>query len=68
MAVRLAWIASKNLNEGKTAKILTFVGAAHVKGIRDLLKNPLQIRDTMRYFNLSFAEPTLIRRVAVQVT
>lgn len=68
MAVRLAWIASKNLNEGKTAKILTFIGAAHVEGIRDLLQHPLQLRETMRCFNLSFSEPTLIRRVAVQVT
>jgi pheromone shutdown protein TraB len=68
MAVRLAWITSKNLNEGKTAKILTFVGAAHVEGIRDLLRRPLQLREMMRHFNLSFTEPTLIRRVAVQVT
>jgi len=68
MAVRLAWIASKNLNDGKTPRILTFVGAAHVEGIRDLLRSPLQLRETMMHFNLSFAEPTLIRRVAVQVT
>jgi len=66
MAVRLAWIASKNLNEGKNSKILTFVGAAHVEGIKDLLTNPLVIKGKLRKFNLSFKEPTLIRRVAIQ--
>ena len=67
MAARLAWISSKNLDEGKNPNILTFVGAAHVEGIRDLLQHPLQIRDHLRTFNLSFTDPTLIRRVAVQV-
>lgn len=66
MAARLAWISSKNLDEGKNPSILTFVGAAHVEGIRELLRNPLQIRENIRRFNLSFTVPTLIRRVAVQ--
>ncbi len=66
MAVRLAWIASKNLNEGKNSKILAFVGAAHVEGIKDLLSNPLVIKGQLKKFNLSFTEPTLIRRVAIQ--
>jgi radical SAM protein with 4Fe4S-binding SPASM domain len=66
MAARLAWIASKNLNEGKNSKILTFVGAAHVEGIRDLLINPLLIKENLSKFNLPFTEPTLIRRVAIQ--
>jgi len=66
MAARLAWITSKNLNEGKNSKILTFVGAAHVEGIRDLLMNPLLINDQLRKFNLSFTEPAFIRRVAIQ--
>lgn len=66
MAAKLAWIASKNLNEGKTPKILTFVGAAHVEGIEDLLVNPILIKDQLRRFNLSFTEPTLIKRVAIQ--
>ena len=66
MAARLAWIASKNLNEGKNPKILTFVGAAHIEGIRELLGNPLLIKENLRRFNLSFTKPTLIRRVAVQ--
>ena len=66
MAARLAWIASKNLNEGKNSKILTFVGAAHAEGIRDLLMNPLLIKNQLRKFNLSFTEPAFIRRVAIQ--
>jgi len=66
MTAKLAWIASKNLNEGKNSKILTFVGAAHVEAIKDLLMNPLLIKDQLRRFNLSFTEPTLIRRVAIQ--
>jgi len=66
MAARLAWIVSKNLNEGNNSKILTFVGAAHVEGIKELLKNPILIKNQLRRSNLSFTEPTLIRRVAIQ--
>ncbi len=66
MAARLAWITSKNLEEGKNSKTLAFVGAAHVEGIRDLLKNPYIIREQLRKSNLSFTEPTLIRRVSIQ--
>jgi len=66
MAARLAWIASKNLNEGKNSKILTFVGAAHVEGIRNLLTNPHTIKEQLRESNLSFTEPAFIRRVAIQ--
>lgn len=65
MAARLAWIASKSLDREKQPKILTFVGAAHVEGIRELLSNPPLIKEKLRSFNLSFTEPILIRRVAV---
>lgn len=66
MAARLAWIASNNLNEGKNHKIRTFVGAAHVEGIKELLGRPLRLRENLKRFNLPFTEPTLIRRVAIQ--
>lgn len=66
MAARLAWIVSKNLNEEKNGEILAFVGAAHVEGIKDLLMNPILITEKLREFNLSFTEPILVRRVAVQ--
>ncbi len=65
MAVRLAWIASKNLRDEAPSTILAVVGAAHVPGIRSLLQHPLRLRETLRRLQLPFAEPTLIRRVAV---
>lgn len=67
MAARLAWIASGNLSESKNSRIITFVGAAHVEGIRKLLMNPILIKQQLESFNLSFTEPTLIRRVAIQM-
>jgi pheromone shutdown protein TraB len=66
MAARLAWIASKNLDEGKNSKILALVGAAHVEGISELLVNPIMIKTNLREFNLTFTEPTLVRRVAIK--
>jgi pheromone shutdown protein TraB len=66
MSVKLAWITSKNLNQGKNSKVLAFVGAAHVEGIKGLLANPLLIKDQLRRFNLSSTAPTLVRRVAIQ--
>ncbi len=68
MATRLASITSKALDVGKESNILTFVGAVHVEGIRDLLHHPLQIKDHLRTLNLSYTEPTLIRRVAIKET
>ena len=65
MAARLAWVASKD-PVTENSKILAFVGAVHVKGIRELLRNPVLIQDRLRRFSLSFSEPTLIRRVAVE--
>lgn len=67
MAARLAWIASKNLNRGINPMILTFVGAAHVEGIRKLLMNPILIKHQLKSYNLSFTEPPLVRRVAIQM-
>ncbi len=66
MAARLAWIATKNIGAGKTSNVLAFVGAAHVEGISNLLRNPLRIKDELKRFNLRFTEPTLVRRIAVQ--
>jgi len=66
MSARLAWIVSKNPNQKKSTKILAFVGAAHVEGLKNLLKNPLLIKDQLGSFNLVFSMPTLVRRVAIQ--
>ena len=66
MAARLAWITSKNLDQGKREKILAFVGAAHVEGIQTLLETPLSIKASLGRLKLPFTQPTLIRRVAIQ--
>lgn len=66
MAARLAWVASKKLEKNKESKIPAFIGAAHVKGIKELLSNPLLIKKNFERLELSFTEPTLVRRVAVQ--
>ena len=66
MAAKIAWIASKNIVEGKESKILTFIGAAHVEGIHALLRDPLLVKDQLERFDLTFAKPTLIRRVKIE--
>ncbi len=65
MAARLAWIASKGLDEGEKPKILALVGAAHVADIRELLRNPLGIRENLRKLRLPYTPPTLVRRIGV---
>ena len=65
MAARLAWIASQELREDKKPNILALVGAAHVEGIRDLLKKPLAIKESLQRLGLNFTPPTLIRRISV---
>jgi len=65
MAARLAWIATENLRaEGKPI-ILALVGAAHVKGISGLLKNPPEIKENLQGLNLEFTPPTLVRRIQI---
>ena len=66
MAAKLAWIASKNIVEGKKSKILTFVGAAHLDGISALLRDPFLVKDQLKRFDLKFTKPTLIRRVEIE--
>ncbi len=65
MAARLAWITSEQLREDGKPNILTFVGAAHVEGIKELLSNPLTIKEDLRKLGLTFTPPTLIRRISV---
>lgn len=66
MAARLAWIISEKREKGRDANVLAFVGAAHIEGIRELLEEPHLIQHSLKRFNLSFTEPTLMRRVAIQ--
>jgi len=65
MAARLAWIASKRLDEGGKPEILALVGAAHVADIQQLLRNPMSIRENLRKLRLPYSPPTLIRRIGV---
>jgi len=65
MAARLAWITSKKLKENKKPNVLTFVGAAHVEEIKELLSNPLAIKENLRKLGLAFTPPTLVRRISV---
>jgi len=65
MAARLAWIATQSLKAGREPNILALVGAAHVKGIRSLLRNPMAIRENLRGLQVSFTPPTLVRRIQI---
>ncbi|UCE96134.1 MAG: TraB/GumN family protein [Candidatus Bathyarchaeota archaeon] len=65
MAARLAWIVTQRLNNGGEIKILALTGAAHVNGIRELLRSPLRIGDELHRLGLRFTTPRLIRRVGI---
>jgi pheromone shutdown protein TraB len=66
MAARLACIVSKNVSEKVKSKILTFVGAAHVEGIKKYLEDPLLIKNDLKRYDLKYTEPFLIRRVSIE--
>jgi len=65
MAARLAWIATKSMKDGETPRVLALVGAAHVNGIKSLLRKPEAIKENLRWLRLSFTPPALIRRIGV---
>lgn len=65
MAARLAWIASKRMDKGEKLNVLALVGAAHVEGIQNLLRNPVSIRDGLRSLSLPYSPPFLVKRVGV---
>ncbi len=65
MAARLAWITSERLRADEPCRVLAIVGAAHVKGMRELLSNPQLIPRNLREFELPFTPPALIRRIGV---
>ncbi len=66
MAARLAWIATRSLEREETPCILALVGAAHEKGIKSLLRNPLRLKERLNGFGLRFTPPAMIRRVMVE--
>jgi pheromone shutdown protein TraB len=65
MAARLAWVTSEKLKEDKKPNILTFVGAAHIEGIKELLSSPVTIKENLQKLGITFTPPTLIRRISV---
>jgi len=65
MAARLAWITSEKLRDETNPNVLALVGAAHVKGIKHMLRNPQAIQENLRGFEIPFTPPTLIRRIQV---
>ncbi len=65
MAARLAWIVTESLKKNQEPRVLALVGAAHRKGIQALLGSPASIRENLKWLDLSFTPPTLIRRIAV---
>lgn len=65
MAARLAWIASEGLKKREKPRVLAVVGAAHVSGIKSLLGKPAAIKENLRWLELSFTPPTLIRRIGI---
>ena len=65
MAARLAWITTKSLEKGETPCVLALVGAAHVKGIKSLLNDPMVLKERLHRLELPFTPPVLMRRVMV---
>lgn len=65
MAARLAWIVSTQLREDEKPSVLTFVGAAHVEEMKELLSKPLAIKENLQKLGLTFTRPILIRRIRV---
>ncbi len=65
MATRLAWIASKRMDEGEEPNILGLVGAAHADEIRELLRRPVVIKESLQRLGIPFSPPALIRRVGI---
>jgi pheromone shutdown protein TraB len=65
MAARLTWITSERLSANEPCRVPAVVGAAHVKGIKQMLNNPQLIPRNLREFELPFTPPTLMRRIEV---
>jgi pheromone shutdown protein TraB len=65
MAARLTWIITRNMKTGREPNVLALVGAAHVKGIHNLLKNPQEIKENLNQLNLEFTPPKLVKRIQI---
>jgi pheromone shutdown protein TraB len=65
MAARLASISSNKLEKKENPNLLALLGAAHIKGIKNLLQNPKSIKMALKKLNLTYTPPTLIKRIKV---
>jgi pheromone shutdown protein TraB len=65
MAARLTWIITQNMKTGREPNVLALVGAAHVKGIHNMLKNPQEIKENLNQLNLIFTPPKLVKRIQI---
>jgi pheromone shutdown protein TraB len=65
MAARLAWIVTRKLADGEEVEVLALTGAAHTKGIENLLGEPTRIKEELQRLRLRYTLPKLIRRVSV---
>lgn len=65
MAARLASIASNKLEKKENPNLLALLGAAHIKGIKHLLKDPKSIQRALKKLNLTYTPPTLVKRIKV---
>jgi radical SAM protein with 4Fe4S-binding SPASM domain len=66
MACRLIYVISRYFEEGMDKfKILAVTGAAHVEGIKELLKNPAIAFTLLEKYGITFTPPYMIRRVKV---
>ncbi|MEM3526626.1 MAG: TraB domain-containing protein [Candidatus Jordarchaeaceae archaeon] len=66
MAVRLHYIIRNYLDKGlKDFKILVVTGAAHVPGLKEMLKNPELAFETIKKYGIEQTPPFRIRRLKV---
>ena len=65
MAARLATITSNKLEKKENPNLLALLGAAHIKGIKNLLQNPKSIQMALKKLNLTYTPPILIKRIKV---
>ena len=65
MAARLAAIASGLIDRGAVPNVLALVGAAHVDGLRRLLRDPKSIKEALDGLGLPFSPPALVRKIRI---
>ncbi|MFQ6075599.1 MAG: hypothetical protein ACE5Z5_05640 [Candidatus Bathyarchaeia archaeon] len=63
MACRLIFIVSQYVEKSlEDFKVVVLTGAAHVKGLRELLTRPREAFQLLNHFGIAFSQPPLIKR------